>query len=62
MYLLAIPKNGLVESLIKRVKLIAKPLLQQSSLSITCWGHAVLNVVDLIQIWPTAYHNYSHYN
>ena len=49
-------QNGLVESLIKRVKLIARPLLQNCNLPTSCWGHAVLHVADLIQLRPTAYH------
>ena len=52
-------RNGLVESLIKQIKLIVRPLLQHSNLPISCWGHVVLNVVSLIQIRPTAYHDYS---
>ena len=49
-------QNGLVESLIKRVKLIARPLLQNCNLPTSCWGHAVLHAADLIQLRPTAYH------
>jgi hypothetical protein len=41
-------QNGLTESLIKRIKLIAIPLLHNCNLPITCWGHAVLHVVGLI--------------
>ena len=52
-------QNGLVESLIKRIKLIDRPLLQHSDLPISCWGHAVLHAAALIQIRPTAYHDYS---
>ena len=49
-------QNGLVESLIKRIKLIARPLLQNCNLLISCWSHAVLHAADLIQLRPTAYH------
>ena len=49
-------KNGLAESLIKRIKLIARPLLQDCNLPTTCWGHAVLHTADLIPLRPTAYH------
>jgi len=49
-------QNGLSESLIKRIKFIARPLLQNCNLPTSCWGHAVLHVVDLIQLRPTAYH------
>jgi len=52
-------QNGLAESLIKRVKLIARPLLQNCKLPTSCWGHAVLQATDLIQIRPTAYHTAS---
>jgi hypothetical protein len=52
-------QNGLAESLIKRVKLIARPLLQNCKLSTSCWGHAVLHAADLIQIRPTAHHTAS---
>ena len=44
-------QNGLAESLIKRIKLIARPLLQNCNLPTSCWGHA-----DLTQLRPTAYH------
>jgi hypothetical protein len=41
-------QNGLTDSLIKRIKLIARPLLHKCNLSITCWGHAILHTADLI--------------
>jgi hypothetical protein len=43
-------RNGLVESLIKRIKLIVRPLLHNCNLSISYWGHAVLHAADLIQL------------
>jgi hypothetical protein len=49
-------QNGLAESLIKRVKLITRPLLQNCNLPTLCWDHAVLHAADLIQLCPTAYH------
>jgi hypothetical protein len=52
-------QNGLVESLIKRVKVIARPMLMNCKLPTTCWGHAVLHAADLIQLRPTAYHTNS---
>jgi hypothetical protein len=52
-------QNGLAESLIKRIKLIARHLLHNCNLPITCWGHAVLHAADLIQLQPTVYHNVS---
>jgi hypothetical protein len=52
-------QNGLVEYLIKRIKLIARTLLHKCNLPIACWGHAVLHIVDLIQLRPTTYHTTS---
>ena len=52
-------QNGLAEALIKRVKLIARPLLQNCNLPTSCWGHAVLHAADLLQLRPTAYHTAS---
>ena len=49
-------QNELAESLIKRVKLIARPLLQNCNLPTFYWGHVVLHAADLIQLRPTAYH------
>jgi len=52
-------QNGLAESLIKRIKFIARPLLQDSKLPTSCWGHAVLHAAALIQYRPSAYHSAS---
>jgi hypothetical protein len=52
-------QNGLTESLIKIIKLIARPLLHNCNLPITCGGHVVLYAADLIQLRPTAYHSVS---
>jgi hypothetical protein len=41
-------QTSLAESLIKRIKLIAKPLLHNCNLPITYWGPAVLHVAYLI--------------
>jgi hypothetical protein len=43
-------QNGLAESLIKRIKLIARPLLHECNLPTSCWGHAILHTADLIQL------------
>jgi hypothetical protein len=48
-------QNGLAEALLMRIKLIARPLLQNCNLPKSCWGHAVLHAVDLIQIRSIAY-------
>ena len=34
-------QNGLAESFIKRLQLIARPLLMKSELPTTVWGHAI---------------------
>jgi transposase InsO family protein len=47
-------QNGLAESLIKRTKLVARPLLMNCTLPTLCWGHAVLHAADLLQLRPTA--------
>jgi hypothetical protein len=52
-------QNDLAESLIKRIKLIARLLLHKCNLPITYWGHAVLHLAGLIQLRPTAYHSVS---
>jgi hypothetical protein len=52
-------QNGLAESLIKRTKLIARPLFHGYNLPISYWGHVVLHVVDLVELRPTAYHTTS---
>jgi hypothetical protein len=43
-------KNGLAESLIKQTKLITRPLLHNYNLTISCLGHVILHVGDLIQL------------
>ena len=52
-------QNGLVESLIKRLQLIARPLLMKTKLPTSTWGHAVMHATSLIRIRPTSYHEYS---
>jgi transposase InsO family protein len=49
-------QNGLAESLLKRVKLIARPLLMNCKLPTSCWGHVALHAADLIHLRPAAYH------
>ena len=49
-------QNGLAESLVKRIKLIARPLQHNFNIPTLCWGHTVLHTVGLIQLRPTAYH------
>jgi hypothetical protein len=52
-------QNSLTESLIKRIKLITKPLLQNCNLPTSYRGHAVLHVADLVQLPSTVYHTSS---
>ncbi len=52
-------QNGLAESLIKRLQLIARPLLMKSNLPISAWGHAIIHAASLIRVRPSAYHKYS---
>jgi hypothetical protein len=52
-------QNGSAESLIKRIKLIARSLVQDCNLPISYWGHAVLHAADLVQLSPTIYHTTS---
>jgi hypothetical protein len=43
-------QNGLEEYMIKRIKLITRPLLPDYNLPTSCWGHAVFHATDLIQL------------
>jgi hypothetical protein len=43
-------ENGFAESLIKRIKLITRPLLQACNLPTSCWGHEVLHAADIVQL------------
>ncbi|WZZ32928.1 hypothetical protein YC2023_016329 [Brassica napus] len=52
-------QNGLAESLIKRLQLIARPLIMKSKLPTSMWGHAILHAEALIRVRPSAYHKYS---
>jgi hypothetical protein len=52
-------QNGLAEALIKRIKFIARPLLQHCNLPATCWGHAVLHAAALINYRSSSYNIHS---
>ncbi|KAG7556749.1 Reverse transcriptase RNA-dependent DNA polymerase [Arabidopsis suecica] len=52
-------QNRLAESFIKRIQLIARPLLMRSELPVAAWGHAVLHVSEHIRIRPSSEHKYS---
>ncbi len=52
-------QNGLAESLIKRLQIIARPMLMRSRLPSSAWGHAILHAEALVRIRPTAYNKFS---
>ena len=52
-------QNGLVESFIKHLQLIARPLLLKTKLPLSTWGHAIIHVAHLIRLRPTANHDLS---
>ena len=52
-------QNGFAEALIKRIKFIARPLLQGCNLPTTCWGHTMLHAANLINFRPSAYNIHS---
>ena len=52
-------QNGLAESFIKRLQLIARLLLMKSKLPMYAWGHAILHAAALIHIRATSYHSSS---
>ena len=47
-------QNGLAESMIKRLQLIARPLLMRSNLPISAWGYEIMHAAMLIRIRPTS--------
>ena len=53
-------QNSLAELFIKRLQLIARPLLMRTKLPTSAWGHAILHAAALIRIRPTNYHEFSH--
>ena len=55
-------QNGLAESFIKRIQIIARTLLLRTKLGSLAWDHVVLHAAALIRIRPTALHTQSHYN
>ena len=52
-------QNSLAESFIKRIQLIARPLLMRAKIPISTWGHAILHAAALIRIRPISYHEFS---
>ena len=52
-------QNVLVEAFIKRLQLIARPLLMRIKLPIYAWGYAILHAAALVRIRPTSNHQQS---
>ena len=52
-------QNGLAESFIKCLQLIARPLLLKSKLPLSAWGHAIIHAANLIRLRPTTNHDLS---
>ena len=52
-------QNSLAESFIKRLQLVVRSLLMRTKLSVFTWRHAILHVVALVRIGPSAYHKHS---
>jgi len=52
-------QNCLDESLIKRLQLIARPLLMKSKLPTSMWGLPILHAATLIRIRPTSNNEFS---
>jgi hypothetical protein len=52
-------QNGLTESFIKRLQLIARHLLMKTKLHVSAWEHAILHAASLVRIKPTTYQKYS---
>ena len=46
-------QNGLAEAYIKKVQMVARPLLLHAKLSATLWRHAILHVAVLLRLRPT---------
>ena len=47
-------QNGLAESFIKCLQLIARPLLLKTKLPLSTWGHAIIHAANLIRLHPIA--------
>ena len=46
-------QNGLAEAYIKKLQMVARPLLLHAKLPATLWGHAILHVAALLRLRPT---------
>ena len=52
-------QNDLTELFIRCLKFITGPLIVNSKLYFTIWGHGIMHTITLIQIQPSACHMYS---
>ena len=52
-------QNRLANSLLKCLKLIARPLLTRANLPMSTWKYAISHVALLIRIKPISYHKYT---
>ena len=52
-------QNGLAKSFIKRLQLIARPLLLKTKLPLSAWRHAIIHAAHLIRLRPIANHDLS---
>ena len=52
-------QNGLAESFIKHIQLIARPMLMRTKLPVTAWGPAVLHAATLIRLRITSNNQFS---
>ena len=46
-------QNGLAEAYVKKIQLVARPLLLHANLPSSFWGHAVLHAAALLKMRPT---------
>ena len=46
-------QNGLAEAYIKKLQMVAKPLLLHTQLPATLWRHAILHAASLLRLRPT---------
>ena len=46
-------QNGLAEAFIRKIQLIARPLLLHAKMPSNLWGHAVLHAASLLKLRPT---------
>ena len=52
-------QNELTESFIKCLQLIARPLLLNTKLPLSAWGHVIIHATNLIRFRPTANQDFS---